>query len=128
MRPQRPRTSHGSLCCASPTLHAGRPCPSPVTVAQLLSIINDTAIVDGVRVRVTRVGNKVYSRCHDCDTLVQVNKPVLGSLHMCRSWCELYGHTPVKKRRGPFWRRRTQLRCTRCEEWLPAVSPRAYNS
>ncbi len=29
------------------------------------------------------VGNKLMSRCHDCGKLVQLNKTLFGSLHIC---------------------------------------------
>jgi len=29
------------------------------------------------------VGNKIYTVCADCGKLVQVNKPIFGSLHVC---------------------------------------------
>ena len=29
------------------------------------------------------VGNKIYGVCDACGSLVQVNKPILGSLHFC---------------------------------------------
>jgi hypothetical protein len=31
----------------------------------------------------TRVGNRIYAVCSVCGKVVQVNKPVVGSLHVC---------------------------------------------
>jgi len=28
-------------------------------------------------------GNKLYVRCPDCHSLVRINKPIFGSLHVC---------------------------------------------
>ena len=30
------------------------------------------------------VGNKMYMMCQNCGKIVQINKPILGSLHSCR--------------------------------------------
>ena len=29
------------------------------------------------------VGNKLYAVCLDCGSLVQLNKPIIGSMHVC---------------------------------------------
>lgn len=42
-------------------------------------IIKDSRVPEGTFV----VGNKLYAVCADCGGLVQVNKPLLGSLHLC---------------------------------------------
>jgi hypothetical protein len=34
-------------------------------------------------------GGKLYAQCPDCGKLVRVNKPILGSLHICLSPEEL---------------------------------------
>ena len=65
-------------------------------------------------------GDKAYARCADCGKVVQVNKR-LGSLHVCVTPCEKAGrHLDVRERqRGPFWNRRTELYCARCERVVP---------
>lgn len=30
-----------------------------------------------------QMGRRVYGRCYDCGELVRVDKPLLGSLHLC---------------------------------------------
>ncbi|HDY86924.1 MAG TPA: hypothetical protein ENH82_02275 [bacterium] len=43
------------------------------------------------------VGNKLYARCKECEGIVQINKFIFGSLHLCteqanrteRKWNEL---------------------------------------
>jgi len=29
------------------------------------------------------VGGKIYALCGDCDSLVRINKPLFGSMHIC---------------------------------------------
>lgn len=45
---------------------------------------------------------KLYGRCYDCGGIVRVDKPLLGSLHLCVP--EDYGPPPPKS--PPIWRRR----------------------
>lgn len=33
--------------------------------------------------RVLVVGKKIYVTCEACETLVRINKPLIGSLHIC---------------------------------------------
>lgn len=56
---------------------------------------------------------RAYAQCPTCGKPVRVNKPVLGTLHLCLTPCEIAGrHLDVKtRRRGPFWRRYTQTYC-----------------
>jgi hypothetical protein len=30
-------------------------------------------------------GNKLYARCGQCATVVRVDKPLVGSMHLCRN-------------------------------------------
>jgi len=32
-----------------------------------------------------RIGEKLYARCSDCGDIVCVNKPLIGSMHICSS-------------------------------------------
>lgn len=59
---------------------------------------------------------KAYARCPDCGKLVQVNKTLFGSLHLCISECQkARRHLDVQTRqRGPFWNRRTETYCAEC--------------
>jgi hypothetical protein len=61
-------------------------------------------------------GEKAYARCDRCRKLVQVNKKVFGSTHLCKSDCELAGrHLGLQTRRvGPFWNRKTEPYCSVC--------------
>jgi hypothetical protein len=29
------------------------------------------------------VGSKIYCRCEECGSLVRINKPIFGDLHLC---------------------------------------------
>ncbi len=31
------------------------------------------------------VGNKIYAKCAECGTLIRINKPLFGSMHICLS-------------------------------------------
>ena len=33
---------------------------------------------------VLRFGNKLLMRCENCNVIIQINKPIIGALHMCR--------------------------------------------
>ncbi len=61
-------------------------------------------------------GRRAYRTCLDCGKPVRVNKPVVGSVHVCVTDCEKAGlHLAVEDRRaGPFWARRTDRVCTAC--------------
>jgi len=61
-------------------------------------------------------GDKAFNTCADCGKLVQINKSIFGSLHLCISDCEKAGrHLDIQtRRRGPFWARRTETYCARC--------------
>ena len=30
-----------------------------------------------------RFGNKLYAQCKECGSVVRINKPIIGSLHLC---------------------------------------------
>ena len=32
---------------------------------------------------IIKVGNKLYAKCKECGSLVRINKPIFGSLHVC---------------------------------------------
>jgi len=61
-------------------------------------------------------GGKLYDRCVRCDSLVRVNKPLLGSAHICLTDCEAAKRhlAPREIRRGWPWNRRTVVTCDRC--------------
>jgi len=65
--------------------------------------------------------------CADCGDLVRINKPILGSLHICVTECERRGHHSGPyfelRRVGPFWNRRNQYRCWDCHEIVPDPTP-----
>lgn len=65
---------------------------------------------------IQQVGNRTYAVCGDCRTLVRINKPILGGLHVCVSICEARGRHGgwITRREGPFWARRSETRCTDC--------------
>lgn len=33
--------------------------------------------------KIIRVGGKLYMVCEHCGSFVRINKPILGSLHLC---------------------------------------------
>jgi hypothetical protein len=59
-----------------------------------------------------------YLVCADCRSLVRIDKPIFGSLHVCVTRCEKRGHHGVgqPRRVGPFWARRDEVRCTDCHD------------
>lgn len=60
-----------------------------------------------------------WARCAACGQVVRINKPVIGSLHLCLTECEQRrSHVPEKHRVGPFWARRDEIRCQDCLEVL----------
>lgn len=63
-------------------------------------------------------GSAGYARCGTCGQPVRVNKPILGSLHLCLNACQqARRHLDQRTRRaGPFWRRRTERYCAACLE------------
>lgn len=63
-------------------------------------------------------GEKAYATCTACGRLVQLNKTLFGDLHICATACEQVGrHLDVQTRRcGPFWARRTETFCAKCDE------------
>lgn len=65
-------------------------------------------------------GGKLYRTCPDCYKPVQLNKPLLGSLHLCVTVCEKRGYHSgpffSKSRVGPFWNRRDDFRCQSCDQ------------
>lgn len=48
--------------------------------------------------QVLRVGNKLYCRCLTCGDVIRLNKPILGSLHLCLTDEE------IKQRRSKWLR------------------------
>jgi hypothetical protein len=36
-----------------------------------------------LRGEVVRVGTKLYGWCSDCQSVVRINKPIIGALHLC---------------------------------------------
>jgi len=38
---------------------------------------------DGTRGNLIIIGDKIYACCALCGELVRVNKPIIGSLHLC---------------------------------------------
>lgn len=58
-------------------------------------------------------GRSAYASCPTCGKSVRLNKPIAGSAHLCLSACQKAGrHLDVRtRRRGPFWRRRTETYC-----------------
>ena len=50
--------------------------------------------------QVVKIGKALYSRCAECDSLVRVNKPILGSLHLCSYQGGPVSSTSVKAVRG----------------------------
>lgn len=36
------------------------------------------------KTKVIKIGNKIYARCHSCGQVVRLNKPIIGSLHVCK--------------------------------------------
>lgn len=60
-------------------------------------------------------GDKAYGTCADCGKLVQVNKPVVGSLHVCTTACDRAGrHLDIESVRCGFMKRKTKKRCKVC--------------
>jgi hypothetical protein len=61
-------------------------------------------------------GGKAYSTCAVCSKPVQINKPGLGSIHVCLNECEQAGrHLDLRTRtRGPLWQRRDEKYCAAC--------------
>ena len=58
----------------------------------------------------------LYGECVICEKTVRVDKPIFGALHLCLTACQEAGrHLDEKtRRRGPFWKRRTENYCGRC--------------
>jgi len=45
----------------------------------------DEDVLDKLRNgKIVTVGNKMYAICQECGAIVQINKPLLGSLHLCK--------------------------------------------
>lgn len=64
-------------------------------------------------------GGHPWRMCFDCGKPVRLDKPLIGSLHMCATACEKRGRhsgSLIKKRVGPFWNRRDQFTCPDCHE------------
>ena len=51
---------------------------------------NPEKMVDLKKGRIVEVMGKHYARCMDCDSIVRVDKPFLGDIHLCEA---SYGHT-----------------------------------
>jgi hypothetical protein len=49
------------------------------------------------------VGNKIYCKCDDCGSLVQLNKLIFGDLHLCLTEEEL-----EKKERYDIWKKKSE--------------------
>lgn len=69
-----------------------------------------------VNVEVEWHGDHPWARCQRCTKLVRLDKALIGSLHACVTDCQLAGRhlAEATRRRGPFWRRRTERYCERC--------------
>lgn len=58
--------------------------------------------------------------CAACNKWVRVDKPIVGSIHICLLECERTGiHIIRERRRGPFWKRRTEAYCKTCDKRRP---------
>ena len=42
--------------------------------------LDTDALKDG---KIVVVGNKLYGICANCGKLIQINKPIIGSIHLC---------------------------------------------
>jgi hypothetical protein len=45
--------------------------------------MNDDIMARLKRGEIVAVGNKMYMICRDCGKIIQINKPIVGSLHFC---------------------------------------------
>lgn len=61
-------------------------------------------------------GGRVFDTCARCGKLVQLNKPLVGGLHLCATDCQLAGrHLDVQREVRGWWLwERAYLVCRAC--------------
>jgi hypothetical protein len=64
---------------------------------------------------------KVFDRCGKCGKIVQLNKPLLGGLHVCTSECEQAGRHlgPVRTETRGLIRKKQWRVCDTCHHERP---------